>query len=284
MDTPQVIVETHLPGGLPGFTLVGMPETAVREARDRVRSALENCGFEFPLGRVVVNLAPADLIKEGSRFDLAIAISILRATGQISAPAQDREKFEFLGELSLSGALRTTRGCLCAALHLAAGTRLIVPLANANETRLAAARVLPLAHLTDVTRLLTLPASGHTSHQPNVAPLCSQEPQPLEEILGQLAAKRALTIAAAGGHHLLMVGPPGTGKSLLARRLPRLLPHLGEREAMEVAAVYSAAGLELGAPELPPLRDPHHSISASAMVGGGRTPKPGEITLASDRT
>ena len=281
MDTPQVIVETHLPGGLPGFTLVGMPETVVREARGRVRSALENCGFEFPLGRVVVNLAPADLIKEGSRFDLAIAISILRATGQISVPDKHREKFEFLGELSLSGALRTTRGCLCAALHLAPEAKLIVPLANALETRLAATRVVPLAHLTDVTRLVSLSPTAADASYPKIA----TPPQVArlgigEEILGQLGPKRALSIAAAGGHHLLMVGPPGTGKSLLARRLPQLLPNLGEREAMEVAAVYSAAGIELTAPERPPLRDPHHSISAAAMVGGGRSPKPGEITLA----
>ena len=291
MDAPQVIVETHLPGGLPGFTLVGMPETAVREARDRVRSALANCGFEFPAGRVIVNLAPADLIKEGSRFDLAIAISILRATGQISPPSRMAAPCEFLGELSLTGTLREIRGCLCAALHLTPGTTLVVPLANASEAALAADRMLPLAHLSDVVRMLTLPGSARSRFRPpvtsrpdtgcaNARHAIDQPDSAQEDILGQLAAKRALAVAATGSHHLLMIGPPGTGKSLLARRLPQLLPNLAEHKAMAVAAVYSAIGLARREIDQPPLRNPHHSISVAAMVGGGSSPRPGEISLA----
>ncbi len=294
MDAPQVIVETHLPGGLPGFTLVGMPETAVREARDRVRSALDNCGFEFPAGRVIVNLAPADLIKEGGRFDLAIAISILRATGQIGAPSLAGAPCEFLGELSLTGTLREIRGCLCAALHLTPGTTLVVPLANAGEAALAPDRMLPLAHLSDVVRMLTMPRSARSRLRPVAAQsagtsrvsnssgrdAADQPDSGSEVILGQLAAKRALAVAATGAHHLLMIGPPGTGKSLLARRLPQLLPNLAEHKAMAVAAVYSAIGLARNAIEAPPLRDPHHSISVAAMVGGGSSPRPGEISLA----
>ena len=289
MDAPQVIVETHLPGGLPGFTLVGMPETAVREARDRVRSAVANCGFEFPAGRVIVNLAPADLIKEGSRFDLAIAISILRATGQINPPGRAGATYEFLGELSLSGALREIRGCLCAALHLTPGATLVVPLANAGEAELAGDRMLPLAHLSDVVRMLSLPRTAQSKFRPvarNAAQRASgtgtdkDAADAPEDILGQFAAKRALAVAATGGHHLLMIGPPGTGKSLLARRLPQLLPNLAEHKAMAVAAVYSAIGLARSAIDQPPLRDPHHSISVAAMVGGGSSPRPGEISLA----
>jgi len=276
MDATPVTVETHLPGGLPAFTLVGMPETAVREARDRVRSALTNCGFEFPAGRVVVNLAPADLTKEGARFDLAIAVSVLCATGQL--PHSRLQDFEFLGELSLAGELRATRGSLCAALALVPGRRLVVPHASLNEARLAGSRVVACAHLEEVVRLL------RGNEVPPAPTDAADVPVPhtgdLDQVVGQPAAKRALTVAAAGGHHLLMMGPPGSGKTLLSRGLRELLPPLNERQALAVAAVHSAAGEALPAWRQPPFRAPHHSASAAALVGGGGIPRPGEISLA----
>jgi magnesium chelatase family protein len=284
MESPPVTVETHLPGGLPGFTLVGLPETAVREARDRVKSAIQNCGFDFPQGKVVVNLAPADLAKEGARFDLAIAVSVLRATGQL--PAQGRRPFEFLGELGLFGELRGIRGCLCAALAVARGdpgadTRLIIPSVNAAETSRGPKNLLlTAAHLSDVVRFLRDPDT-HPLAPPQAPPeAVPASAADLDDVLGQHAAKRALLIAAAGGHHLLMVGPPGAGKTMLARRLAGLLPDLPEEPAMEVAAVYSAAGLAAPAGARPPFRDPHHSASAPAIAGGGRHGLPGEISLA----
>lgn len=282
LDAPRVIVETHLLGGLPGTTIVGLPEVAVREARDRVRSALTNCGFDYPDGRVVINLAPVDLAKQGARFDLAIAVSILRASGQLGPEPERSFDFEFLGELSLGGELRRVRGSLCAALAVAGergrSGRLVVPLANGVEASRAGSVVLALNHLKDVVRLL----GGEDPAQlgpPLPAPADRSAP-PEPQVLGQAGAKRALAIAATGGHHLLMVGPPGTGKSLLAQRLPGLLPPLEDRQAMEVAAVYSAAGLDFETIGPRPIRAPHHTVSATAMTGGGTHPRPGEISLA----
>jgi magnesium chelatase family protein len=277
ITAPEVIVETHLGGGLPSFTLVGLPETAVREARDRVRGALANCGFDFPNGRVVVNLAPADLLKEGGRFDLAIAVSVLRATGQLKEP--ERTQAVLLGELSLAGELRGARGCLCAALSLKPDEQLLVPSVNAAEVAPAGDRAVPLAHLRDVCSWLTRPEQRKllAVRPVKAAPTTKAFQEP---VVGQEAAKRALAIAAAGGHHLLMIGPPGTGKSLLARSMTELLPPLEERAAMEVAAIYSAAGIERAGQSVPPFRDPHHSTSVAALVGGGPQPRPGEISLA----
>lgn len=284
MESPRVIAETHLPGGLPGFTLVGLPETAVREARDRVKSAIQNCGLDYPQGRIVVNLAPAELAKEGARFDLAIAVSILRATRQL--PERASRDFEFLGELGLFGELRATRGCLCAALALEreepdSATRLIVPVVNGREAQFGPRhRLLAAGHLKAVVDFLRDPERHPLgSPQGPPAPLPADHPS-LDDVLGQHAAKRALGIAAAGGHHLLMIGPPGTGKTMLARRIAGLLPSLEAHAAMEVAAAYSAAALPPPAAGRPPLRDPHHSASVPAMTGGGRHAMPGEITLA----
>ena len=279
MAAPKVTVEAHVGGGLPRFNLVGLPEATVREARDRVRSAIENNQLRFPQGRVVVNLAPADLAKQGGRFDLAIAISLLAATHQV--PVAHLHRFEFLAELGLYGTLRHTRGVLPAALAMSdENAILVVPEANRAEAALVSSRtVVACAHLADVLELLadpTKPPPARTPPRP--------EPKAAVDLLslvkGQQTAKRALQVAAAGGHHFLMVGPPGAGKTMLARSLLNLLPTLNEPQALEVAAIYSSAGLMREAHEAIPWRDPHHSASAPAIIGGGGRASPGEASLA----
>ena len=279
VSAPQVRVETHLSGGLPAFSIVGLPEAAVRESRDRVRSALINCGFDFPQRRITVNLAPADLPKDGGRFDLPIALGILAASGQL--PATGLEHLEFLGELALSGGLRGINGVLPAALASAdAGRELLVPEENAEEASLLRSPIRAARDLLAVCR--------HLRGEEVIAPLSWRAPQGaggsapcLSEVRGQTQARRALEIAAAGGHSLLMSGPPGSGKSMLARRLPGLLPPLIENQAMEVAAVHSLTrAREAGDFYEPPFRAPHHTASAVALVGGGSHPRPGEISLA----
>lgn len=280
VEAPLVNVEVHLSNGLPSFTLVGLPETAVRESKDRVRSALMTCGLEFPRQRITLNLAPADLPKEGGRFDLAIALGLLAASGQIST--QLLENIECLGELSLSGEIRPVKGVLPAALAARDAQRaLIVPTANAEEASLASGLTVYaishlqelIAHLSGKNALTAYQATGlfnQKVHYPD-----------LSEVQGQQAAKRALIVAAAGRHNLLMCGPPGTGKTLLASRLPGLLPELSEKHALEVAAIHSVVSLQpLDHWPQRPFRQPHHSASAPALVGGGSRPQPGEITLA----
>ncbi|MGF2735412.1 YifB family Mg chelatase-like AAA ATPase [Marinobacter sp. DUT-1] len=284
VSAPAVTVEVHLSGGLPALSIVGLPETGVRESKERVRSALLNAGFDFPAKRITINLAPADLPKEGGRFDLPIALGILAASGQI--PEQSLQDCEFVGELSLDGALRPLKGILPAVLAARSeGRQLLVPQANAEEAALASRDdVLAAAHILTVSEHLSgrarlVPIPGATREQ------ASGDRQPvadLSEVRGQQVPRRALEVAAAGGHNLLLFGPPGTGKSMLASRLPGILPLLTDDAAMEVASVHSVAGLPVreGRWREPPFRAPHHTASAVALVGGGSSPRPGEISLA----
>ncbi|OLF51174.1 YifB family Mg chelatase-like AAA ATPase [Pseudomonas chlororaphis] len=280
VQAPAVSVEVHLANGLPALTLVGLPEAAVKESKDRVRSAILNSGFDFPARRITLNLAPADLPKDGGRFDLAIALGILAASVQV--PTLALEEVECLGELALSGAVRPVRGVLPAALAARqAGRTLMVPRANAEEACLASGlRVIAVEHLLEAAAHL----NGHTPIEPYASNGLAYRSQPypdLNEVQGQLAAKRALLVAAAGAHNLLFSGPPGTGKTLLASRLPGLLPPLEEQEALEVAAIQSVAShIPLSHWPQRPFRQPHHSASGPALVGGGSKPQPGEITLA----
>jgi magnesium chelatase family protein len=282
VSAPRVAVEVHLSGGLPIITIVGLPEAAVRESRDRVRAAIVNAHFEFPQRRATINLAPADLPKDGGRFDLPIALGILAASGQL--PAAALEGHEFLGELALSGELRGVIGILPAVLKARRlGRILVVPAENAAEAGLVAgvevraARSLleVCAHLRGVAEL------PHAAAAPVPASVASPQPD-LEDVRGQPLARRALEIAAAGAHNLLMIGPPGTGKTMLASRLAGILPPLDEDEALESAAVRSVAGLavDVGQFRMRPTRHPHHSASAAALIGGGSIPRPGEVSLA----
>ncbi|MEE4301998.1 MAG: YifB family Mg chelatase-like AAA ATPase [Pseudomonadales bacterium] len=279
LEAPLVRAELQVEGGLYSFAIVGLPETAVRESRDRVRGALQNCRFAAPDRRVVANLAPAELPKSGSRFDLAIALAYLAATGQL--PQEPLRRIECVGELSLTGQLRPVRGVLAAArAAAAAGRDLVVPLENAEEALLPRqGRVIACGHLLELTAHLL----GDTPLAPArpAAPPPRRRPAPaLARIRGHSGPKRALTIAAAGRHNLLMSGPPGTGKTLLARALPSLLPPLTRDEALEIAAIHALAGDPPRTLRERPFRAPHHSASAVAIAGGGTDPRPGEISLA----
>jgi len=287
LAAPQVSVEVHLSNGLPAFTLVGLADTEVKEARERVRAALLTCGLAFPHNkRITVNLAPADLPKESGRFDLPIALGILAASGQIDA--QRLDAFEFAGELSLAGDLRAVRGALATALAVRRGgaTRaLVLPAPNAAEAALVEGLAIHgAAHLLEVVKALQPGDDDAREPLPRAvaqtAGACTPHPD-LRDVKGQSAAKRALEIAAAGGHSLLMVGPPGTGKSMLAQRFAGLLPALDDGAAIESAAVLSLAGaFDPARWRQRVLRSPHHTASPVALVGGGSPPRPGEISLA----
>jgi magnesium chelatase family protein len=281
LEAPLVRVEVHVGSGLPAFSIVGLPETVVKESKDRVRAALANCGYELPAGHITVNLAPADLPKEGGRFDLPIAIGILVASAQLPPGPFDRT--ELYGELSLGGEVHSIRGVLPTALQgKRAGHAQIFPAANLGEAALARhGRAYGAAHLDEVCSfargMRPLPAAG--APHDGSARLASGD---LADVQGQPRARRALEIAAAGGHSLLLIGPPGSGKSMLAQRLPGILPGMTEDEALEAAAVRSLAGRGFRLEEWRqrPFRSPHHTASAIALVGGGGRPRPGEISLA----
>jgi magnesium chelatase family protein len=288
MSAPEVTVEVHLANGLPSFTIVGLPETEVKESKDRVRAALQNACFEFPARRITVNLAPADLPKESGRFDLAIALGILAASGQM--PADELDKYEYAGELSLSGELRPIRGALAMTYAMsragdASGRQraFILPRVNADEAALVSdAAIYPADTLLQVCAhfAATDGDARLARHRAATAPAVPNYPD-FSEVKGQLQAKRALEVAAAGNHSVLMVGPPGTGKSMLAARFPGILPSMTDDEALESAAVQSLAGsFRIGHWKMRPYRSPHHTASAPALVGGGGTPRPGEISLA----
>jgi len=280
---PEVAVEVHISNGLPSLSMVGLPETAVRESKDRVRSAIVNSQFEFPRARITVNLAPADLPKEGGRYDLPIALGILVASGQL--PGEGFDQREFLGELALTGALRPVRGLLPAAMAAAeADAELVVPRDNGREAALPKqARVVPgdslLAVCGHVTGDNRLPYQPSTSPDPELTPEGAPD---LSDVVGQNLPRRALEVAAAGGHSILFYGSPGSGKTMLASRLPSILPRLTEGQALEVAAVHSVSsgGEQREDFWLPPFRSPHHTASGVALVGGGSYPRPGEISLA----
>ncbi|WP_018076932.1 YifB family Mg chelatase-like AAA ATPase [Thiobacillus denitrificans] len=279
MHAPEVVVEAHLANGLPAFTLVGLPETEVKEARDRVRAAIQNARYEFPARRITVNLAPADLPKESGRFDLPIALAILAASGQI--PADKFGQAEFAGELALTGELRPVRGALAMALATRAAQRqLVLPAQSASEAALArGVEALGAASLLDVCAWLAGQAPLATP-EPDAVPPAPDYPD-FADVKGQAATKRALEVAAAGGHSVLLAGPPGTGKSMLAARFPGILPAMDETEALETAALQSLnGGFQHRHWQRRPFRAPHHTASAVALVGGGGNPRPGEISLA----
>lgn len=288
MEAPLVTVEVHIANGLPSFTIVGLPETEVKESKDRVRAALQNAQFEFPPRRITVNLAPADLPKESGRFDLPIALGILAATGQI--PSSGLDQYEWAGELALTGELRAIRGALAMTYGAArSGRGFVLPEQNGAEAALVRkAAVYPAASLLQICAHL----AGREPLQLRVAP-AGENPvdamdagmhscPDMDEVKGQAQARRALEIAAAGGHSVLMVGPPGTGKSMLAARLPGILPPMTEDEALESAAMQSlgSGGFNAANWMRRPYRAPHHTASGVALVGGGSNPRPGEISLA----
>jgi len=279
-DAPPVTIEVFLSGGLPVFTIVGMAETAVRESKDRVRGALMSSGFEFPQQRITVSLAPAEMKKSGGRYDLAIALGILAAKKHFPKNALD--DVEVYGELSLSGDLRAVPAILPAALRAqAAGQSVIVPKCNEVEASLACSNVYPATSLAEIVAHLAGKEPIDVVQKTDLAKV-DPASNDISDVRGQQHAKRALEIAAAGGHNLLFIGPPGTGKSMLARRLAGILPTMTDAEALETAAIDSVLGMPVAMHgwRQRPFRSPHHTASASALVGGGPGPRPGEISRA----
>lgn len=280
IGAPLITVEVHISNGLPGLTMVGLPETTVREARDRVRSAIINSGYAWPAKKITINLAPADLPKEGGRYDLPIALALLVASEQLNAPRLNQ--YEFVGELALTGALRGVPGAISSAMEaIRAGRKIIVSHENSPEVGLiGGSDCLIAAHLQEVCAFLE--GKNPLNHPIPEAETSDESSLDLREVIGQQQGKRALEIIAAGGHNLLMIGPPGTGKTMLASRLPGLLPPLSNQEALESAAILSLVNSSYAMKNWRrrTFRAPHHSASLAAMVGGGSIPTPGEISLA----
>lgn len=280
VSAPLITVEVHISNGLPGLTMVGLPETTVKEARDRVRSAIINSGYSYPAKKITINLAPADLPKEGGRYDLPIALALLVASQQLAASKLNQ--YEFIGELALTGALRGVPGAISSAMEaIKAGRQIVVAGDNAEEVGLIGGNeCLTARHLQEVCAFLE---GKHTLHPPAGEITAGDDDyDDLGDVIGQQQGKRALEIVAAGGHNVLLMGPPGTGKTMLASRLPGLLPPLSNQEALESAAILSLVNAHYVTRQWRrrPFRAPHHSASLTAMVGGGSIPAPGEISLA----
>ncbi|WP_440876963.1 YifB family Mg chelatase-like AAA ATPase [Thalassotalea sp. PLHSN55] len=282
LESPLVTVEVHIANGLPAFHIVGLPETSVKESKDRVRSAIINCGFEFPAKRITINLAPADLPKEGGRFDLPIAVGILAATEQL--PQTDLSQYEFAGELALSGELREIIGEIPMAMATSESNRtLIIPSANAEQASwVKDAKIHAIEHLGQLFPHFAKQSSLPFCQTKTIAPITTNPELDMADVVGQPLAKRALEISASGAHNLLLIGPPGTGKTMLATRLAGILPLMTEQEALQAAAIQSISHQKIDHHSwlTRPFRAPHHTASSAALVGGGSQPQPGEISLA----